>query len=322
MKNESNKTQKHQAPGRCDREGLSVIELFGMFPNDDAARTWLEDIRWPDGERHCPSCGSLKTKIVPNEKPMPYHCGDCRKYFSVKTGTVMQSSKIGLQKWVIAMYLMSTSLKGVSSMKLHRDLGVTQKTAWFMAQKIRQGWLDGQDEDKLDGVVEVDETYIGGLSGNMHRHKRPARSGYSNKQIVVGAVERDGDIRVKHIEVANLKTLDGFVAQNVKDGSSVCTDEHGGYSRLSDFYTHMTVNHGVGQYVKGMAHTNGIESFWATLKRGYKGTYHKMSAKHLSRYITEFAGRHNVRDFDTLIQMEMLAKGFTGKRLRYKDLIA
>ena len=318
------KTKQHQAPGRADREGLSVIELFQMFPDNASARKWLEEMRWANDERHCPVCGSLNTKTVPNEKPMPYHCGDCRKYFSVKTGTVMQSSKIGLQKWVIAMYLMSTNLKGVSSMKLHRDLGVTQKTAWFLAQKIRQGWLEGQDDsDKLDGVVEVDETYIGGLAKNKHRSKRGNISrGAAGKEIVIGAVARDGDVRVKHIAITDMDTLDGFVADNVKDGSTVFTDEHRGYSRLSDFYTHQTVRHSVGEYVNGMTHTNGIESFWATLKRGYKGTYHQMSKKHLSRYITEFAGRHNVRDFDTIIQMEMLAKGFAGKRLRYKDLIA
>jgi transposase-like protein len=124
-----------------------------MFPNEAASRKWLEDIRWPEGERHCPHCGSLKTSDVPNERPMPYHCGECREYFSVKTGTVMQSSKVALQKWVIAMYLLSTSLKGVSSMKLHRDLGLTQKSAWLLAQKIRQGWIDGGG--KLAGEVEV-----------------------------------------------------------------------------------------------------------------------------------------------------------------------
>ena len=317
----SNERQKHQGAGRYDREGMSVIELFKMFPDDESARKWMEESRWGN-ERHCPSCGSVKTKTVPNEKPMPYHCGDCRKYFSVKTGTVMQSSKIGLQKWVIAMYLMSTNLKGVSSMKLHRDLGVTQKTAWFMAQKIREGWLGGKDADKLDGIVEVDETYIGGINRNRHHHKKVKGSGGKGKDIVIGAVERDGDIRVAHIPLANIENLDGFVSKNVKDGSTVCTDEHSGYAGLNEFYTHKTVTHSVGQYVNGMAHTNGIESFWATLKRGYKGTYHHMSAKHLSRYVTEFAGRHNVRDHDTIDQMEILAKGFEGKRLRYKDLIA
>jgi len=254
---------------------------------------------------------------------MPYHCGDCRKYFSVKTGTVMQSSKIGLQKWVIAMYLMSTSLKGVSSMKLHRDLGVTQKTAWHLAQKIRQGWLEGQDyDDKLDGPVEVDETFIGGKSRNMHRNKRPKGSGSVGKSVVIGAVDRDGEIRVEHIAKTDGDTLQIFVEDNVEQGSTVYTDSFKGYGGLSYNYHHEAVNHSIGEYVRGQAHTNGIESFWATLKRGYKGTYHKMSAKHLSRYITEFAGRHNVRDYDTIIQMEMLAKGFVGKRLRYKDLIA
>jgi len=312
------KTKKHQAPGRADREGLSVIELFKMFPDNASARKWMEELRWGKDERHCPVCGSLKTKTVPNEKPMPYHCGDCRKYFSVKTGTVMQSSKIGLQKWVIAMYLMSTNLKGVSSMKLHRDLGVTQKTAWFMAQKIRQGWLESKD-DKLDGVVEVDETYIGGKSRNMHAKDRKARKQYK-KETVVGILERDGDVRVAHIEKEDAPEM---IRDNVcEDDAVLMTDAALVYRKLGADYEHHYVNHSVGEYVRGQAHTNGIESFWATLKRGYKGTYHKMSAKLLSRYITEFAGRHNVRDFDTVIQMEMLARGFVGKRLRYKDLIA
>ena len=314
------KKKEHQGPGRYDREGLSVIELFQMFPDDKAARVWLEELSWPNGERHCPVCGSLNTKTVPNEKPMPYHCGDCRKYFSVKTGTVMQSSKIGLQKWVIAIYLMSTSLKGVSSMKLHRDLGVTQKTAWHLAQKIRQGWLEGQDDnEKLDGVVEVDETYIGGKSRNMHAKEREARKQYK-KETVVGILERDGDVRVAHIEKEDAPEM---IRDNVcEDDAVLMTDAALVYRKLGDDYEHHYVNHSIGEYVRGQAHTNGIESFWATLKRGYKGTYHHMSAKHLSRYITEFAGRHNVRDHDTLVQMEMLAKGFTGKRLRYKDLIA
>lgn len=131
----------HKVPGRSDRQGISVMELFKMFPDEAAARKWLEDIRWPEGERHCPHCGSLKTSAVKNETPMPYHCGECREYFSVKTGTVMQSSKVPLQKWVIAMYLLSRSLKGVSSMKLHRDLGMTQKTAWLLAQKFVKAGL-------------------------------------------------------------------------------------------------------------------------------------------------------------------------------------
>ena len=162
-------------PGLGFRKGISIIKICEMFPDEQAARSWFENLRWPDGNRTCPRCDSDQTSETKTGKPMPYWCRPCRKYFSVKVGTIMESSKLPLRTWVIALFLMSTNLKGVSSMKLHRDLGITQKTAWFMAQKIRECWAT--DGVTLAGEVEVDETYVGGRSHNMHANKRPCQQG-------------------------------------------------------------------------------------------------------------------------------------------------
>ena len=305
--------------GKTHRKGLSILELTEMFPDEDSAQTWFETVRWPDGQRTCPRCESAKTSVVKSGKPMPYWCAACRKYFSVKVGTVMQSSNLPLRKWVMALYLMTTSLKGVSSMKLHRDLGITQKTAWFMAQKIRESWnLDGPP---LSGEVEIDETYIGGKSKNMHASKRKTGRGAVGKSTVIGAKERGGKVKAHPISSTSVYTLHGFVSNTVELGSTVYTDDHPSYRGMADV-DHEAVKHSAGEYVRGMAHTNGIESFWAMLKRGYTGTYHKMSLKHLRRYVTEFAGRANLRDCDTIVQMMILAAGMTGKRLRWQDLTA
>ena len=308
----------HKAPGRYERNGISVIELFKMIPDDQAAREWFENARWKDG-RFCPLCGSENTTRRKNEKPLPYHCRSCRKDFSVKTGTIMHRSKLGLQKWAVAIYLMNTNLKGVSSMKLHRELGITQSAAWKMAHKIRQGWDYGKT--KLEGTVEVDESYFGGKESNKHASKKLyAGRGTVGKAAVVGIKQRDGEIRAKHVAEATSNTLHGQLLEDVKEGSTVYSDEHKGYEGLDLFFEHETVKHSVGEYVKDKAHTNGIESFWALMKRGYEGTYHKMSPKHLHRYVSEFAGRHNVRSMDTINQMEYIARNFEGKRLTYADM--
>ena len=204
-------------PGKAHREGIGIIELLRMFPDDKAAERWFEAQRWPTGNIFCPDCGSVDYWQV-SKRNMPYRCKDCNNYFSVRKGTAMESSKIGLQKWAIAFYLVTTSLKGVSSMKLHRDLGITQKSAWFMLQRIREGWLDGRKKP-LAGPVEVDETYIGGKEANKHAHKKlHAGRGTVGKAAVAGVKDREKRMKsvLRSCLILHAATLQGFVKDNVK----------------------------------------------------------------------------------------------------------
>ena len=311
----------HKAPGKSHRKGLTLAELFRMFPDDATAEHWFAEQRWPEGP-HCPYCGSTNVQSGTKHKTMPYRCREkeCAKRFSVRTKTPMEASNLGFQVWAVALYQVTTNLKGISSMKLHRDLGITQRSAWFLAHRLREAWKD--QGSQFVGPVEVDETFIGGKEKNKHANKKlRAGRGGVGKAIVVGAKDRDTN-RVSAAVVGNTdaKTLQGFVGERAVKGATVYTDDHGGYQGMP--FKHETVKHSVSEYVNGMAHTNGIESFWALLKRGYHGTFHHFSEKHLDRYVTEFSGRHNIRDADTIDMMRSVVSKMAGKRLRYRDLVS
>ncbi len=238
-----------KGPGKAHRAGVTLVQLMDMFPNEAAAVAWFEAAIWPDGERFCGHCGCFRTSEVPNAKPMPYWCSDCRKYFSVRTGTPMQNSRVPLRKWAIAIYLCLTSLKSVSSMKLHRDIGVTQATAWFMLHRIRQAWAI-DDDDQFDGPVEVDEAYFGGKRENMSLAKRRelaeagAGRGAVGKTAVVGIKDRDtNEVRAEVITDTTGETLQGFVREHAEEGATVYTDENRSYLGLKRDFEHDSVNH-------------------------------------------------------------------------------
>lgn len=299
-------------------ETVSLYQFFAKFPDEEAARKFFENKRW-EGTTVCPHCGSETVSECKDHKPMPYRCKSCRKHFSVRTGTVLAESRLPLHKWLMAMYMMTTARKGISSVQMAKELGVTQKSAWFLAQRIRECWLgdEGGDNDKLDGVVEVDETYVGGKAKGMHAHQRAQRKHFQ-KQAVVGIMKRDGEVRAMHTD---RRQASRHVHANVQYGATVMTDAASVYKHLGQTYDHQVVNHSVGEYVRGQAHTNGIESFWALLKRGHYGIYHYMSAKHLNRYVNEFAFRHNTREIGTMSFISSTITRAVGKRIKYVDLI-
>ena len=297
---------------------MSATQFNEKFPTEKSAVRYFEALRWPNGPV-CPYCASKSVASVKDAKPMPFRCRDCRKHFSVKTATVMQSSKIDVRIWLQAMYFMSVAKKGVSSCQMSRQLGVQQSTAWFLQHRIREGWNQGRF--MLDGECEMDETYIGGKEKNKHASLRlKAGRGAVGKVAVVGIRQRGGKVFAVVADDTTARTLHEIIDNRVAKGAKLYTDDHGSYRGVKG-REHIAVRHSVGEYVKGRAHTNGMESFWALLKRGYYGTFHVMSATHLPRYIDEFANRSNARGKTTEAQIAETLKAIEGRTLPYRRLI-
>jgi transposase-like protein len=298
----------------------TLQEAIMFFADPETCTTFMAQLRWPDGVT-CPACDGQAVSYLSTRRMWKCKNKECRKQFSVKVGTIMEDSPIGLDKWLAAIWLIANAKNGISSCEIHRALGITQKSAWFLLHRIRLAMQSGTFQ-KLSGQVEVDETYIGGLARNMHRSDRGRKiqgTGGKGKVAVMGLLERDGKVRAKVIDDATQATLHGEVKRQVEKGAELFTDGWKGYSGLHAEYIHQVIDHAE-KYVDGQIHTNGIENFWSLLKRGIKGTYVSVEPFHLFRYLDEQTFRFNTRkgkDADRFIQT---VKSVAGRRLTYDEL--
>lgn len=305
------------------------------FTNEDRAREALEAVRWPHGPV-CPHCGSVEGIAKAQGKsarPGLYYCAACNDQFTATVGTVMERSKVPLTKWWLAMHLMGSSKKGMSAHQMHRMLGLTYKTTWFLCHRIREAMRDGGLSGPLGGegkIVEADETYFGDVPEKSRRvspqrkgrpYTKKGRSGVGGKRSIVSLVERGGNVRSFHVAVADGATVANIVNENVARETRLHTDESRLYIKVGEgFAAHETVNHGAKEYARGDVTTNSVEGYFSIFKRGMKGVYQHCKEKHLHRYLAEFDFRYNNRvatGVDDMMRTVRIAKGIEGKRLMY-----
>jgi transposase-like protein len=301
----------------------TLQEAVIYFSDIQNAIDFVAALRWSEGAT-CPHCQSKENYYLPPRKIWRCKNKACKKDFSVKVGTIFEDSPIKLDKWLCAIWMIVNAKNGISSYEIHRALGVTQKSAWFMMHRIRLALQEGSFE-LMQGEVEVDETYIGGKVKNMHKAKIEAREkqgrGAVNKTVVMGLLERNGQVRTKVIRRANKKTLQGEIRRNVVEGSTVYTDEFTSYQGLQNLYAHQVIEHATA-YVRGNVHTNGIENYWSLFKRALRGTYVNCGNPHLFRYLDEQTFRFNNRGTTDMVRFTLALSGITGKRITYDQLTA
>ncbi len=303
------------------RSTISTFQLFELFPDAEAARLYLEGRLWKDGVR-CPKCKAGER--ITTRKNGFYRCNACPLDFTIRTGTIFERSHVPLHKWLYAMYLLVTARKGISSLQLAKEIGITQKSAWFVLQRLREAC--GNDLEILRGTVEIDETFVGGLEINKHENKKLKEGrGSVGKTPVIGMRERGGRTKGMPLEKLDAGTIESAIHANIAPGSRLLTDEHASYADLGGlFFTHDSVNHSLGQYVRGDVSTNSVESVWAVLKRGLHGVYHHASKKHLGRYVDEFTFRLNAGKVKrhTLDRLASFVDAVVGCHITYKELTA
>lgn len=300
----------------------TLIDLLSYFADEQTCIDYLEFIRW-EGNLQCAYADCEHNKVFKYSNGKVYKCAACKRQFSVKVGTIFEDSKISLKKWFAAIYLITSHKKGISSLQLSRDLGVTQKTAWYMNHRVRHSLGMKPTNEKLTGTVEADETFIGGKEANKHASKRTEGTqgrSVTTKTAVAGLVQRGGEVRAKVVKDTSGTNLRRFVGENVQKGSELHTDEWFGYNGLERLYNRFVIKHNDKQYVSGNVHTNTMEGYWSLLKRGVVGIYHSVSSKHLQKYLDEFSFRYNTRDLSECNRFNSMLQNIA-TTLPYNQLI-